>query len=888
MAEPLNYIEYAKHLFYQGAGPGDVKQKLDEAHILQDGTAVSRETARAIFMKLLDDGYAFLPGLRKYVENRQTKDSSFKAPPFNREAMYQYIAEQRSKDAAQMIKENEPWAMRQFAPSFVQGRLQDAYSGKTPGGLKEFGRLASDAVTNYFAVPGQLAFKALDAVDPWHTYASADASNPEGFLRDPGAVAATVASFVQPELLPLTYARLAMNMGKAGQAIKAVKAAQALRGVGLSSDAAKLMRAGRFAGGVGTDAAASYLGSRVNDQTPDYTAGEALAGGVIGMGAQRLLRPTANAAAKGAEDASKAIDRAVAGKEAVDIGLQDVPAVYKLNRAPERPIGQTDDFVRYAMDTRNGLGMAPADLPSGVLSDRVASSPAQRLEQSLVSSDIGEPYARRWANFNDVLNTRATQLTGETSPYETIIKAKMYWPKIRENAMADHFNLSNAFDRHPEIAEAMRAADDQGVAKIRQMFDVDTPEGLEQADAMLRDIIAPKKTLDYIDGRIKELKKTQRYAGGVDALDSPDAAELKILNQLKKTMQPTGVSPLQQLEHLDALRKRIQANLERNPEAKVTPDQAKIFRKIRSKLLDDQETLLGNKEWFGDVVDEAVPLWKEKRQQARIFLDGEDLMEPYLNPRTPNEKEFRGKLASSRAFNENVRAALEQGGPEGAELLRDMQDVALDAALSEEKKTGIPWTSARNRYNRSDVRAALNAIVGPDDPRLVEMDKILELGSRMGSPQEAGSAFGRNANNSYRKKMKMKRMYGAARRMAEADQGIGPKSNWADMEEYLRVAEGEGLPTGEQVPSYVPKETPTLAPEMSIARRAMNTVLEKPAVQGSARAGAGAFGRQAARPGPLLTRDDSEPPEYLSEIDKRLWKETGWRPRPDVGGFIVQ
>lgn len=888
MAAQLDFIEYAKNLFWNGAGPGTVKQKLDEAHIMQDGTAVSRETARAIFQKLLDDGYAFLPGLNKYVANRKTADPSFKAPPVNREAMDQYIAEQRDKDAAQTIKENEPWAMRQFAPSFVKGRLQDAYSGKTTGGLKEFGRLASDAVTNYFAVPGQLAFKALDAVDPWHTYASADASNPEGILRDPGAVLATAASFVQPELLPLTYAKLAMNMGKFGQASKAVKAAKALRGVGLSSDAAKLMRAGRFAGGVGTDAASSYLGSRVNDQTPNYTAGEALAGGVIGMGAQRLLRPTANAAAKGAEDASKAIDRAVAGKEAVDIGLQDVPAVYKLNRAPERPIGQTDDFVRYAMDTRNGLGMAPADLPSGVLSDRVASSPAQRMEQTLVSSNIGEPYARRWANFNDVLNTRAHQLTGDPSAYETILKAKMLWPKIRENALGEHFNLSNAFDRHPEIADAMRLADEQQMAKIRQMFNTETLEGVEQADAMLRDIIAPKKTLDYIDARIKELEKTQRYAGGVDALDAPDAAELKILKQLKQTLTPQGISPLQQLEHLDELRKRIQTNLEKNPEAKVTPDQAKIFRKIRTYLLDDQETLLGNKEWFGDVVDEAVPLWKEKRQQARIFLDGEDLMEPYLNPRTPDEKSFRGKLATSRAFNENVRAALEQGGAEGAELLGDMQNIALDAALAEERKTGIPWTSARSRYNRDDVRGALNAIVGPDDPRLVEMDKILELGSRMGSPQEAGSAFGRNANISLRQQMRMKRMYSAARKMAEADQGIGPKSNWADMEEYLRVAEGEGLPTGEQVPSYVPKETPTLAPDMSNTRRAMNSFTEKPAVQGSARAGAGTLGRQAARPGPLLTRDDSEPPEGLSEIDKRLWKEVGWRPRPDVGGFIVQ
>lgn len=887
MAAQLDFIEYAKHLFYQGAGPGTVKQKLDEAHILQDGTAVSRETARAIFQRLLDDGYAFLPGLYKYVENRKTKDPSFKAPPVNREAMDDYIDQQRAK-AVNQAKENEPWAMRQFAPSFVQGRLLDAYSGKTPGGVKEFGRLASDAVTNYIAVPGQLPFKALDAVDPWHTYASFDASNPDALLRNPGDLAAIAASFVQPELLPLTFARLAMNMGKLGLAKKAVNAAKALRGVGLSSDAAKLMRAGRFAGGVGTDAAASYLGSRVNDQTPNYTAGEALAGGVIGMGAQRLLKPTANAAAKGAEDASKAIDRAVAGKEAVDIGLQDVPAVYKLNRAPERPIGQTDDFVRYAMDTRNGLGMAPADLPSGVLSDRVASSPAQRMEQTLVSSNIGEPYARRWANFNDVLNTRAHQLTGDPSAYETILKAKMLWPKIRENALGEHFNLSNAFDRHPEIADAMRLADEQQMAKIRQMFNTETLEGVEQADAMLRDIIAPKKTLDYIDARIKELEKTQRYAGGVDALDAPDAAELKILKQLKQTLTPQGISPLQQLEHLDELRKRIQTNLEKNPEAKVTPDQAKIFRKIRTYLLDDQETLLGNKEWFGDVVDEAVPLWKEKRQQARIFLDGEDLMEPYLNPRTPDEKSFRGKLATSRAFNENVRAALEQGGAEGAELLGDMQHIALDAALAEERKTGIPWTSARSRYNRDDVRGALNAIVGPDDPRLVEMDKILELGSRMGSPQEAGSAFGRNANLSLRQQMRMKRMYGAARRMAEADQGIGPKSNWADMEEYLRVAEGEGLPTGEQVPSYVPKETPTLAPDMSNTRRAMNSFTEKPAVQGSARAGAGTFGRQAARPGPLLTRDDSEPPEGLSELEKRLWKETGWRPRPDVGGFIVQ
>lgn len=886
MAQTLDYIELAKQLFWNGWSAGDVFDKLNETHIRQHDAEISDKAVDDIFQKLLKDGYAFLPGLNEYV--RGARADGTKLPEFkvDRDAMDQWIEEQGAAEDRRAVEENEPLLMRKLAPSFVQGALKDARTGREPGGLKEFGRLASDAVTNLVQPLTAPVGNLLATIDPTHTYAFKDPGDPEGLFRDPGLAASAALAAVQPETAPLALARLAMATGRAGAAMKAVKAAKALKGTELAGDAAKLNRLARFAMQSGTDAAGTYLGSRVNDQTYNYSGLESGLSGLFGTGIGYMLRPGADVAGRAAEATGKAVDRAVAGKEAVDVGLQGVPAVYKMNRAPARPVGQTDEFIRYAL---NELGLKPEDLPSGWLNDRATRGTAAQLENTIISSPVGEKFAQRWANANEILGARLKAILNDPNAYELLERLRREWPQIKQNALGDHFNLSNAFEKHPEIADALRAADEARMAELRGRFDVETPEGAAALDEALKGVAQPSNTMAYLDARISELEKNMRLAGGVDALDAPDITELKILKQLRERLGNDGGSPLQRLEGLDRLRKKIHTNLEKNKEAKLTPEQSRIFGRVKAEILKDQEAILSNSDWFGDVANDAAALWHEKRVKAAKFLDAEDknALGQFLNPATPNEKQFWNALTSSRAFNERLKEALTQGGEEGQALLHDLQNLALDGALAEERKTGVPWTSARNRYARSDIREALNTLVGADDPRLQEIDKILELGSRMGGAGEAGSAFGRNANMSWRKLARLKRQYSTARKMAEADQGIGPKSLWADMDEYLRLAEGEGLPTGEQVAPYVPKTPSNLAPDMSPMRRAMNGLAENPVVKTTAKTTASATARQAARPGPFLQPDDSEPPEELTELEKRLWRETGWRPRPDVGGFAV-
>ena len=189
MAQTLDYIELAKQLFWNGWSAGDVFDKLNETHIRQHDAEISDKAVDDIFQKLLKDGYAFLPGLNEYVRGARADGTKLPKIKVDRDAMGQWIEEQGAAEDRRAIEENEPLLWRKTFPSVVQGRMQDARTGKKPGGLKEFGRAASDFATDLVQPLTAPVGNLLVTIDPTHTYAFKDPGDPEGLFRDPGMAA---------------------------------------------------------------------------------------------------------------------------------------------------------------------------------------------------------------------------------------------------------------------------------------------------------------------------------------------------------------------------------------------------------------------------------------------------------------------------------------------------------------------------------------------------------------------------------------------------------------------------------------------------------------------------------------------------------------------------
>lgn len=853
MAEKTNFVEYAKALFWQDMDAPKVANEMLAA-------GASKSAVKAIFQKLLDDGYGFLPGLSKLAAS--TTDAAhggFDGSAPNRDEMQRYLTERADAVDEQLLKDEHP-VKRIFAPSYMRGQLKDARTGESSV-LRSTGRALSDLATDAPAILGGVVGKVLNRVDPWHNYKFADPGDPDGLLRDPAVLTSAAAPFVAPAALA-AGARGLEVLGRLSSAGKMAKALEAYR------SGSRLAQAGRFAAEAAADAAGAYGASRLSDFTPNYSAAEAAVGGALGATFGRAFPRGADLAKQGADKAAATANRAVLGPGS-DVGLQELPAVYKMEPRAVRPKGKADETVRYLTQD---LGLGADALPASVLSPKDVRNTATRLEQTLVSSPIGDRYMNRWANLNRILQKRARDLIGDADAYATIENLRRRWPNIAEKVYGEHFNLGRSFEHRPDIAEGLRAAEANQLQALERNFGA--LGSSEEASEILSRVSAAPNTSAFLESRIKELEKDLKR-GSLGSLDSPDMAELDLLRKVKERVQERDITPMQRLQDLDGIRTKIDANILKDPNKKVTPTQAKTLKQIKHFLLDDMEQILGNREWFGDVAETAADTWKSNRAKMRTFGKGARELEQYIAPDRIDAKGLRSRLVNDPYFNESIRTTLEMGGDEGRELLGEMESLALDAALGEEKKIGIPWTSAANKYNATATAQSLGKLLGTDSRRLAEMRTILDAGSRMGSPEEAGSAFARNSGNLLNpvKKASLKfqeRMYANARRSALADQGLGKRPLF-DVEDLIE-REG-GIPRGEQVAPVVAKtETAPLitAPEIPAAVR--------PKLATMGRAVGGTIGRRD-------TSLEEVPPAGLTETELELWK-MGWRPRPE-GGFAV-
>lgn len=674
------------------------------------GRGLDAEAAAGVFNSLLERGYSFLPGLSRYAV--AVKEYGVK-PRVDRAEMNKWLEERAVEEDRKLLREEHP-VMSRIAPDVYQGELKDARKGENEDGVrgfvKDFNRAWSSGMTLPARAAGSVVGTAANAAlgTNWHM---ADMDDLESAANDPWLVPSMV--------IP------------AGAAVKAVKGGT------------KLAKVGRFGVEAATDAAGSYASSRVSDMTPEIELGEALIGGgvgtTVGRGLSKEGRGAVRDAARNVVDfVGEKADNAVRRLTSVGAGGESV--VRPKGKVPDGSV--KDAALEYAMSEK-GLNVPFKDIPTtaywGV--DGLPQTAGQ-LERTIGTSPVGENVLERFNNFEQKLNDKLDEVlkskVGDYEPstdaFETMTRLRESWPQIKEAIYETGFNFSNNFNG--ELADALVEKNSQRLTELLDFVDGDRKEFAEA----LKELTTPENSLKALNDRAFELEK-QIDAIGAGALTKAEQRELgDFIGTLRQALSATDIDPIGRLERLDRARQSIKNYVKEHADDVNPSGFTRFVRRMEGAIKQDIQSLIRSG-WFEELGDEAGDYLHQEAVRDAIFERGHKVLRQFIDKETFDEQKFANFLSSaSKSDKAAIRDALLLAGDEGAKRLVDMQRTALSASVRP-SADGVKWGLSEQKLKNN-----LEGIgqLGDDGGVFDEITNILELGRRMGSKIEPGSASARN------------------------------------------------------------------------------------------------------------------------------------------------